>query len=397
MKTKPAKIRVLHIITRLIRGGADENTIFTVQGLDKNKYIVDLLVGGQSEFSQIDLLDKSRFHVLPALVRQVNPLKDLISFMHIFCLIKNNRYHIVHTHTAKAGILGRFAALACGCPIIIHTLHGSTFHENQSPVIRFIYKNFERIAAKFTHKITSVGDDLTRRYLNAHVGQADQYVTIRSGFDLARFFLLKQDVEKKGHAFRKKLGLDDADIIIGSVSRLEPRKGHVYFLDAAAKVKKENPLTKFLIAGDGASLEKLNKYCEEIGIQDSVIFLGHRDDIENVISAMDVFVLSSLWEGLPRVLVQSVALGKPIVTFDVEGAKEVVSNGENGYILPLKDTDALAEKILILANNPSLAKQMGEKGRAKVTKDWDKQQMVKKIDELYASMTCKIKNSSNHS
>ena len=386
MKNKSNQ-KVLHIITRLVSGGADENTLFTVDGLDKKGYEVDLLIGRQSEEKLAECLSAHRVIVMPQLVRDLHPLYDVVAFIRICSLIIRNRYDIVHTHTAKAGMLGRFAAKMCRIPVIVHTLHGSTFHENLSPMMNRLYRFLERKAIKITDKTITVGEDLKKRYLEAGVGHENDYVTIRSGFDMSRFRLSEEEILRRRHAVRKEHGLVDSDIVIGSASRLEPRKGHTYFLDAALQISQVNRRVKFLIAGNGYYGNDLKNYTKKIGLEQNVQFLGHRTDIEDVLCAMDIFVLSSLWEGLPRVLVQCSAIGKPIITFDIEGARELVVDGENGYVVPLKNVTQLSEKVSFLVNHPEKAREMGKKGRLKVTDDWDKQVMVEKIEKLYKDLS----------
>lgn len=384
-------IRVLHIITRLIRGGADENTIYTVEGLDPQKFNVDIIVGGQSEQSQIDLLEISTCITYPSLVREISPIKDARTLIKLCKLIKKEKYHIVHTHTAKAGMLGRFAAKLCGVPVIIHTLHGSTFHPNLHTFINFIYRALERWAAQYTDKIISVGDDLTSRYLNAQVGHKQQYILIRSGFELARFHLSKNEIQARRRLVRDELNISDSDTVIGSIGRLEPRKGHVYLLDAVFDLLQKRNHLKVILAGEGSSSRKLQKLCKKMGIEDHVIFAGYREDVEDVISASDIIALTSLWEGLPRVMVQSASLGKPLISFETEGARELIKNELNGFVVPLKDVDQLSDKLFFLLKEPARAKKMGEEGRKFVTNDWDKNIMVQQIEAVYQKLlNCKL-------
>ncbi len=384
--TGQKKIRVLHVITRLISGGADENTIYTVEGLNNDLYQVDVLVGAQSEEEQMSRIRKARILMEPHLVRQLYPVYDFIAFWKICRLLKARKYHILHTHTAKAGMVGRFAGKLCGIPIIVHTLHGSTFHENLNPLTNFVYRFLEKLAARFTQRVISVGNDLKDRYVKAGVGRPEQYITIRSGFDLGRFLLSGPEIDSARRHIRRELDIADSDIVVGSASRLEPRKGHVYFLQAASHIAKANKHVQFIIAGEGDAEAELRSFAKKVGLEKRVHFLGHRQDIECVMSAMDVFVLSSLWEGLPRVLVQSAALGKPIVTFDIEGARELVQDGRNGFVVPLKDIRTLIDRILYLVNNPAKAHEMGARGRENVSSEWNYDTMVYRIDQLYRTL-----------
>ena len=321
--------------------------------------------------------------MIPELVRNPSLLKDFIAMVKLIRLIRHERYHIVHTHTAKAGIIGRFAAWLCRTPIIVHTLHGATFHRAISRREAALYRILERIAALITDQLVSVGDDLRQIYLDSGVGKPEQYVTIRSGFDIDRFRLSDAELALRRRKIRRELGISDSTWVIGSASRLEPRKGQFYFLQSAACLLKQYPDLVFLIAGDGPSAQELRTLARSLRISKQVFFLGHRTDIEDVMSAMDVFVLSSLWEGLPQVLVQAAALGRPIVCFDSEGSKEVVHGGVNGFIVTRGDEKALTDSLSYLAANPLKAREMGHSGRRLIGEEYDKQVMVSRIDSLY--------------
>jgi glycosyltransferase involved in cell wall biosynthesis len=383
MSSLRPKIRVLHVITRLVPGGADENTLATVEGLDKSTYDVDLLIGGQSDFAFAAKTQATRLIILNELVRELKWFMDVKALFKLVRIIRRHRYHIVHTHTAKAGMLGRLAGFIVKTPLVIHTLHGSTFHESLSPWRRRWYRFLERMAAAATTQFVTVGEDLRSIYLDARVGQADRYVTIRSGFQLQRFQLSEQEVKERGRCMRASLGITDQEAVVGTAGRLEARKGHNFFLQTAQQVLQQQTAVTFLLAGEGPANRDLVELARHLGVEQRVRFLGYRYDIEDVMAAMDVFVLTSLWEGLPRVIVQAAALGKPIVTFDIEGVREVVVDGDNGYVVPLRDVSGLADRIAWLVKDRATAREMGERGRQRVTAEWDVQTMVHRISELY--------------
>jgi len=383
MTNKYRKIRVLHIITRLIPGGADENTIQTVVGLDKSRFNVDLVAGGQSDTTMISRAAGCRVILMPDLIREPALFRDLKTFWQLTRLIRKEHYHIVHTHTAKAGILGRLAAVLARTPVIVHTLHGVTFHRTLSAGTARLYRILERLAARVTHKLVTVGDHLREIYLAAGIGEEKQYITIRSGFELARFKLSEAEIALRRRKIRREMGLPESACVIGSASRLEPRKGQYYFLEAAQRLLQDYPALHFIIAGAGPSAQELRTLAHSLRIDRQVHFLGHRTDIEDVMATMDIFVLSSLWEGLPQVLVQAASLGKPIVCFDTEGACEVVHGGENGFIVPRGDVSSMTEALFYLLAHPQQARLMGLKGHRFVGQDYDRAVMVKKIETLY--------------
>lgn len=386
MSSDQNRIGVLHIITRMIPGGADENTLQTILGLDKARYKIDLIVGGQSDEIMLRRVENCRIIVLPELVRNPSPLNDVRSFFKIIRIIRQESFSIVHTHTAKAGILGRLAAWLCGTPIIIHTLHGATFHRALHKWAAAFYCILERLAARITDQFISVGNDLRQIYVKARVGKPEQYVTIRSGFEIARFRLSDAELALRRRKVRRELGISESAWVIGTASRLEPRKGQYYFIQSAQRLLLKYPDLVFIIAGDGPSARELRTLAQSLRIADKIRFLGHRTDIENVMSAMDIFVLTSLWEGLPQVLVQAAALGRPIICFDAEGSKEIVHGGENGFVVPRGDENALTESLAYLTTHPQRAREMGNCGRRFIGAEYDREIMVRQIDKLYQDL-----------
>ena len=377
------KIRVLHIITRLVRGGADENTIHNIRGLDSNIYDVDLLVGGESDLQLLADLTDINYYVLAELKRDVNPWADFVGFFKLVNFIKRKKYSIVHTHTAKAGILGRIAGKLGGAPIIVHTLHGITFHDFMNPIVKKGYIILERITGYFTDYFITVGEDLKNKYLDQRIGRSNQYETIYSGFPIDKFIESCHVTDSIKRDELKKLSVSSGDVFIGTVTRLEPRKGHTYLFQAATKIVKQHPNVKFLIIGEGPYREQLEIEVRNLNLQNNVVFVGYREDVGRIISFFDIFVLTSLWEGLPRVLVQAALAEKPIVTFEVEGAWEVVKDGVNGYIVPSKNVEKLSDRLFVLLSDLEKAKTMGVQGRKIVNNNWDVSVMVKNTSLVY--------------
>ena len=383
-----SKIRVLHTITRLVRGGADENTLSTVYGLDRETYDVHLLYGRGSEVEHCVRPERTdvRTSYCPHLCRPLSPVDDLRALVSLVKLLRRDKYDIVHSHTAKAGFLTRLAAYISGTPVVIHTLHGATFGAFLPGWRRHLYVWLEKLASRFSDCLISVGEDLMTRYVGRGIGRPDQHMVIRSGMDLERFRRAPEHSTARIRECRRSLGVIDTEFAIGNISRLEPRKGHEYFIEAARNILSKDVKAKFVIVGDGENRAELQRMVNDLGIGAGVVFTGFRDDIEDVLSSLDVVVLTSLWEGLPRVLVQAAVVGKPIVSFAVEGASEVVADGVNGYLVPLRDTEQLCTRILHLISDPERAKQMGLEGRSIITGDWETTAMVTKIEELYSRL-----------
>ena len=377
--------RVLHVITRFLKwGGAERNTYYSIKGLDRDRYIVDLAIGRDSQSDLLESYEHGQVFQINTLVRDPNPLLDPVALFQLYRLIKSGNYDIVHTHTGKAGVLGRIAARMARVPIIIHGLHGTMTSPN--PILDRIYLFLDRFAGRFTDCFISVGEDLKQRYIERKVGEPSKYRVIHSGMDLDAFYktgdLPKEAIIDK----RRELGVADDEVVIGKVASLEPRKGHKYAILAAQELVRHHKNIKFVFVGDGWYRSKLEDMVHQNGLENAIIFTGYREDIAEVIATFDIAILTSLWEGLPQVLVQAAAVGKPIVTFAVEGAKEVVKDGVNGFIVPLKDVDALVEKVRYLLSNMEKARAMGRQGREIIGDQWTVETMQEKTQQLYKEL-----------
>jgi len=380
---------VLHIVTRFLKwGGAERNTYLSIQGLDPDRYKVDLAIGRDSQPALLKDYSCGQVFQVSTLVRDPNPLLDPIALFRLYRLIKTGHYDIVHTHTGKAGALGRIAARMAGVPIVIHGLHGTMTSPN--PILDKIYLFLDRFTGRFTDCFISVGEDLKQRYIERKIGDPSKYKIIHSGMDLDSFYkagdLPKEAINKK----RRELGVTDEAIVIGKVAALEPRKGHKYAVLAAKELVQRYDNIKFLFVGDGWYRSKLEDMVRRNGLENGIIFTGYREDIAEVMAAFDVVILTSLWEGLPQVLVQAAAVGKPIVTFAVEGAKEVVKDGVNGFIVPSKDVDSLVGKLEYLLSDPGKARAMGRQGREIIGDQWTVETMQEKTRKLYDELVAKL-------
>lgn len=377
------KVKVLHIITRFLKGGTEKNVLYSIQALDDNKYYSELIIGKDSDINLIP--NGIKVFKVNSLVRSNNPIKNLKAVFDIYKILRSRKYHIIHTHQANAGMTGRIAARLAGVPVIVHGLHGSTFHPAQNPLVRKFYIMLERMASKFTTCFTCVGHDLRDRYLREKVGKKEDYHIIRSGIELENFYsagkLLKEETSTK----RKELGVNANDTIVGVIAALEPRKGHIYIIEVVERLQKSKNL-KFLFVGGGWYREKLEKLAVDKGLSNRIIFTGHSENIAEIIAACDIIALTSLWEGLPQILVQSAAVGKPMISFAVEGANEVIREGVNGFIVPIKDVKAFEEKLRYLIENPEKAKEMGRAGKEMISEEWEIPKMQEKVREFYGRL-----------
>jgi len=391
---KSRKIRVLHIITRLIKGGAQINTLCTVTGLDKSRYDVTL-VSGKSIGPEGEMESEARkmgvnLIIVPELVREICPVLDLKALLKLYRLIKKGTYDIVHTHTSKAGILGRMAAKLAGNVIIVHTPHGSNYIPNteipsvsNKLVNRTLFLWLDKFAAMISDKIIALTDSEVEHYMEIGlIRKKSDAVTIHSGIDLREFTEVKADKCK----LKAQLGLPNDSKIITTVARLTGEKGYKYLIDAAQEVLCRVVNAKFLFVGDGILRDELEEEARRLHVEQDIMFLGLRHDVSRLLSVSDLFVLPSLYEGQGRVLVEAMAAGLPVVATKVGGVPDVVVDGETGILVPAADSRALAMAIIRILTDEDKAKRMGQAGRERVDPEFSVETMVEKIDMLYRSL-----------
>ncbi len=384
--TEGRRLKVLHIITRLILGGAQENTLATASGLADRWGFDVTLVTGPALGPEGSLIGEAgrlgvRVRMIREMRREVHPLFDIITFVKLYCLIAIGHYDVVHTHSAKAGVLGRIAARIAGVPVVVHTIHGLPFHKYQNWLLNALYVNCERLAGPFADRIVTVADEMTRKAVAAGLGRECRFVTIRSGMDLDSFLEAGQGTEEA----RRQLGFSEGELVVGKVGRLFPLKGHEFFMAAAAGIVKEVPQARFLLVGDGILRQRLEAEAGRLGLRDRFVFAGlvPRERIPAMISAMDVVVHTSLREGLARVLPQALAVGRPAVAFDIDGAREVVADGKTGALVQPGDVAGLVKAVVGILREPGARARMGELGRKRVDPEWRESEMVDAIARLY--------------
>lgn len=382
------KVRVLHVITRMIVGGAQENTLFTAALQTKNpRYDVTLLTG-VDDGPEGDLLDAARaqgvrLQIEPLLVRPIRPFVDLRAFLMLRRFMKNGRFDIVHTHSSKAGILGRMAAHSAGVPIIVHTLHSLVFHEYEKAWKNTLYIALKRLCAPWTDSFISVNQKTLDGALAQGIGTPEKHIKIFSGMDLAPFLNVSKGLSAA--QAKKQAGIPEDALVVGKVARLFPLKGHDLFMDAAGKVAAVRPDVHFLLVGGGILRESLEEQARKLGIADRVHFAGlvRPEEVPALIQAMDVVVHSSLREGIARVIPQAGAVGKPVVTFDMDGAPEVIRDGVSGYLAPPQDTTALAGRVVELLASASERERMGREGQKFARENYSAELMVDRINAVY--------------
>ncbi len=381
-------MKIIHVITRLVVGGAQENTVATVLGLREKSGVEVKLISGpttgpegslESEFKNSPQL----LEIVPELVRPIHPQKDFLAFKKLEKIFREQKPDIVHTHSGKAGILGRLAAKRAGVPIIIHTIHGPSFGNFQNGLGNFIFKTAEKKAARATDHFIVVADAMKNQYLAAGIGRPDQYTKIFSGFPLETFLAAKNDLE-----LRKKLGLAPDDFVVGKIARLFKLKGHDDLFAIAPGLVQKNPKIKFLLVGGGEWRARFQNLAKTLGLEKHFIFTGLVPPIEvpKFVGIMDALVHLSLREGLPRALPQALAAAKPVVAYDCDGACEVCLDGETGFLIQPGDLKNLTEKIIQLAGDSKLREQFGSHGQKFVRENFAVEKMVDDIYNLYLKL-----------
>ncbi|MEC8473548.1 MAG: glycosyltransferase family 4 protein [Planctomycetota bacterium] len=383
-------MRVAHVITRMIVGGAQENTLFNCLDLQDNFGDEVLLITGPSLGPEGDLITNlssdTRLAVAPVdcLRREIHPYRDWQAYSKVRKIIAEFKPEVVHTHSAKAGVIGRAAAWSLGVPAIVHTVHGAPFHRFQSGVSRALFRFAERWAAKRCHHLISVADAMTDLLVESGVAPAEKFTTVYSGMNVEPF--LKSS--KFRMSVRKKYGFSDEHIVIGKIARLFHLKGHDDVVDAAVKVIQDHPNVRFFFVGDGILKDQLEKKIASLGLQDYFVFTGlvKPSEVPELISAMDMLVHASYREGLARALPQALISGVPAISYDVDGAKEVVLEGETGYLVAPGNISELSLAVEKLVVNSQSRMEFGSYGRERFTQQFKHQEMTKRIRMLYQEL-----------
>ncbi len=385
-------MRVTHVITRLIIGGAQENTLATINGLRAKPGGEVKLISGPTTGPEGSLEDEARkiysdepsnFVIVPELVRPVHPLKDFLALRKLEKILREQKPDIVHTHSGKAGILGRLAAKRAGIPIIIHHIHGPSFGNFQGALANYIFTAAERHAAKVTDHFFCSAGAMTRLYLTAGIGKPEMFTRIFSGFDLRPFLNTTNDL-----SLRKKLGLEENHFVIGKIGRVFKLKGHTDLITAFAKILPQIPHARLLFVGDGSLRGEIENQIHALGLDGKAIFTGlvPPNEVARYVGIMDSVAHLSYREALSRALPQALAAGKPVVAYDFDGADEVCLENETGFIIRTGDTDAAGQRLLQLARDPALREKFSQRGQQFVKENFSIEKMVDDQYNVYLKL-----------
>ncbi len=379
-------MKIVHIITRLIVGGAQENTLLSCEGQHRLGHEVTLITG-PSLGPEGTLLERAqaagyRVEIVDEMRRSILPIKDYRTYRRLIARLKEIAPDVVHTHSSKAGILGRWAAHRAKVPAIIHTIHGLAFTASTSRMVNSMYKMLERKAAPLTTRIVCVADAMRDQSLAACIGTPDQYVTVYSGMETAPFLHPPRSRE----AIRDELGLAPDDVAVGTIARLFDLKGHDDLLDLAPLLCQKFPNLRFLWVGDGSLRTRFEERIAAMNLTNRFILTGLVSParIPELTNAMDILIHPSRREGLARALAQGALAEKPVITYDIDGNREALVDGQTGFLIPPFDKDRLASALVTLLQQPMLRENFGQAGREFAMKRFDTRVMVKRLDEVYS-------------
>jgi glycosyltransferase involved in cell wall biosynthesis len=374
--------KIAHIITKLELGGAQQNTLYTLAHLNRALFQPILITGREGVLVEdANRLQGVTRYYLPSLIREVNPVQDFKALLEIRRILIKEKPILVHTHSSKAGIIGRWAAKFAGVPFIIHSIHGFGFHDHQNSLQQKLFIFLERITSPITTRFIAVSRANIEKGIRLNLFHPSQVSLIRSGIEITSF----RDIVVDRPAKLKELNLPPDVPLVGMIACFKPQKAPLDFIEMVHLVHKQIPQARFLMVGDGELRPQIESRIQELGLSRVVYLTGWRRDVSEILHLLNILVLTSLWEGLPRVFPQAMAAGIPIVATCVDGAPEAVRDGLNGYLLPPRDIKGLAEKVIYLLQHPDLARKMGQEGTRWV-EEFDSDKMVRQQEELYLTL-----------
>lgn len=374
------RLKVVHIVTRLDLGGAQQNTLYTAGHLDPERFEAVLLCGrGGALDAEARALEASgvRVRFVEDLVREVSPLRDAAALFQLAQLLREEAPHAVHTHSSKAGVLGRLAARLSGVPAVVHTFHGFGFHERQHPAVRAATVALEREAARWADRLVFVSRSNMETAGSLGLGDPERSLLIRSGVELS-MFPARIDRDAK----RREIGVRLHRPFVLGIGNLKPQKNAEDFLRVAEAVLREHPECSFVFVGDGPLRARLEGRILARGLGGKVKLLGWRRDTAELLAAADVFLLTSLWEGLPRALVEAMKTGLPCACYAADGVKDLLKDGENGFCVEPGDWAQLAQKVARLIGDEPLRRRLGTAAQSCIGPEFDINGMVRAQERM---------------
>jgi glycosyltransferase involved in cell wall biosynthesis len=375
--------RIVHVITRLELGGAQQNTLYCMAHHDRERFSPVLVAGEGGELdSEARSIEDAEIHLVPYLRHPVSPIQDPTAIFRLVSLFRKVGAELVHTHSSKAGVVARLAARMAGVPVIVHTVHGWSFNDTQPAVLRKFYTALERRLARFTDRLVVVSSLNREKGIALGIGAPDRYQVIHSGIDIGAY----GRPEKPRAQVRAEMGYGDEEFVVGAVACLKHQKAPLDFVKAAVTAIGREPRLRFFIAGDGPLRPEVEKAIRDAGMEGKIRLLGWRRDVVDLYHAMDLFLLTSLFEGLPRAVLQSMAAGTPVVATAVDGTPEVVLDRETGLLVPPGSPEKAAEAILRVARDERLGAALASAASARLGESFEIGAMVRDLDDLYGRL-----------
>jgi glycosyltransferase involved in cell wall biosynthesis len=360
-------------------GGAQDNTLLTVEKLDRKDYDVSLMCSSEGLWVRRALqLKQLNLIFIDELTRKISFIYDIIAFWRIYKIIKQGRFELVHTHSSKPGFLGRIAAKLAGVPVIVHTIHGFPFHDFMNPIVKNTYIIIERLLSKFSDKLITVSRLNLEKAVKLKLAERSKFVNVYSGIDFEKF-----EVEVDVDAKKEELGILNGHKVVGMVGRFSVQKAPMDFIQAIPRVLEVKKDVRFVLVGDGELKQEIYELADKLGIDSKLMFLGFREDVPELLRVLDVFVLTSLWEGLGRSLTEAMYTGRPVVATNVEGVPELVIDGKTGILVPPRDIKSISKAIIALLSDEQKAKKLGQAAKQRISKDFQADRMVEFLQNVY--------------
>ncbi len=375
-------ISVLYVLTKPELGGAQMHVLSLLEGIDKSRFTAHLFTAREGVLAgRLDRVPGIRVHYSSFLDRQISPLKDILAFGELYAYIKKYKIDVVHTHSSKAGVLGRLAAWLAGVKLIVHTVHGWSFHDQQPKICHSMTVVLERVWARFTHVLVVVSSREQAQGVAFGIKPVCAYVLIRCGLRRVDY----QDALGHRQRVRESFGIDPASPVVGMVSCFKPQKDVMSFLRMACDLKQEIKGVRFLVVGDGPMRAKIVSFLNDNGLASDVILTGWRDDIPRMLAAMDLLVLTSLWEGLPIVVLEAMSVGVAVVATDTGGVRDVIVPGATGDLVSPGDHAAMREKVVDLLKDEVARAQLAAQGFSRVSaKEFSIEETLRRVQAVYA-------------
>lgn len=379
---------VAHVITELPIGGAQDNTLLTVERLDRANFTPVLVSSPSGEYLERVRLGGYRSILTKSLVRQLDPATDACALWRLAEILRRGnggrRFDIVHTHSSKAGFLGRLAARIAGCPVVVHTVHGWPFNDSQSWPVRQAFILAEKAAAAVSDCTVTVCETVRQEAVDLGICSQSASRAIYSGIDFSPFDRI--DRYEARERIRSEFGVPAGASLVGMVARLFPQKAPLLFLETAQRILAECPDTRFVFVGDGPMRGEFETGIAARGLEGKVFAAGWRSDVSEILTAIDVFLLTSLWEGLGRAITEAAYCGVPIVASRVNGVPEVVRDGVTGYLFEPGDTVSAAAAVRRILDDPDLAARLARKSTESIREQFSIDRMVGEIEKLYLEL-----------